>query len=517
MFIQPDSTVIVCQNVPLEPTYDHTINWAGKGTEAQEAYFRSKALYTFDKQTYQRSNKNKIRIEKKADDLYLANYLCFRNTAYGTKWFYAFITAVDYVNDLVSEITYEIDVMQTWGFSFRFEECFIEREHPAQDIVGDNLVPENLELGDYVSNGINYIPELQSTYIIVATTFDNDLQDFPGGLFGGLYSGLYFHKFSNDDEGAMLATNFIQKAAAKSDGIVAVFLAPRSFAANLFEKPRELRYTTERKITGDIDGYTPKCNKLYTYPYNFLYVTNFQGNGATFPYEYFNSESCEFTLFGDMTPSPEVILMPRNYKGVEINLDERMTLNGYPQLSFNTDTFKTWLGQNAATLAISALGVATDAGMGIKRANIMNNSELPSYAKTGAIVSAATGALSMLAQVVDHSVLPNQARGSAGGSALAALNLLNYGFMNKHIRFEFAKRIDDFFNAFGYAVNKIGVPDNTNRPEWNYVKTAGCHIRASAPADVVRKICEIHDRGITYWKNPDHIGNYSFDNPAPIR
>ena len=38
--------------------------------------------------------------------------MMFQNSAYGDKWFYAFITSVEYVNDVTSNISFEIDVMQ---------------------------------------------------------------------------------------------------------------------------------------------------------------------------------------------------------------------------------------------------------------------------------------------------------------------------------------------------------------------------------------------------------------------
>ena len=41
-----------------------------------------------------------------------------------------------------------------------------------------------------------------------------------------------------------------------------------------------------RQLT--LDGYAPRNNKLLSYPYNFLYVTNNQGNSAIYRWEFFN-------------------------------------------------------------------------------------------------------------------------------------------------------------------------------------------------------------------------------------
>ena len=77
---------------------------------------------------------------------------------------------------------------------------------------------------------------------------------------------------------------------------------------------------------------------------------------------------------------------------------------------------------------------------------------------------------------------------------------------------DYARMIDDFFSMFGYATKRIKVPNRSSRPQWNYVKTGGCIINGSIPADAERMICAIHDRGITYWKNAVNYGNYSLDN-----
>ena len=51
-----------------------------------------------------------------------------------------------------------------------------------------------------------------------------------------------------------------------------------------------------------------------------------------------------------------------------------------------------------------------------------------------------------------------------------------------------------------------------SRPHWNYVKTIDCSISGSVPSDDEKTICNIFDKGITFWKNGNEIGNYSLDN-----
>ena len=127
MYIAPDTEIRVLRNVPLDNTYEHAIGWTER--TQQTDYFKSKTKFTFSKQTYQRLQRGKMRVEKPAESLYDCNYLMYQNTAFGTKWFYAFITGVEYVNNITSEITFEIDPLNTWYFDWSFGDCFVEREN----------------------------------------------------------------------------------------------------------------------------------------------------------------------------------------------------------------------------------------------------------------------------------------------------------------------------------------------------------------------------------------------------
>lgn len=52
----------------------------------------------------------------------------YRNTSYKDKWFYAFITSMEYKNDGLTYIYIATDVWQTWQFDIIFKHSFVERE-----------------------------------------------------------------------------------------------------------------------------------------------------------------------------------------------------------------------------------------------------------------------------------------------------------------------------------------------------------------------------------------------------
>jgi len=55
-------------------------------------------------------------------------------------------------------------------------------------------------------------------------------------------------------------------------------------------------------------------------------------------------------------------------------------------------------------------------------------------------------------------------------------------------------------------------PNRSGRPHWNYVKNKTTNLVGNAPADDVNQIVSIYNKGITFWKNGNEVGNYSLDN-----
>lgn len=500
MYIAPNTIVKVFKNCPLDKSYENTILFASLA--AQTSYFASLTGYTFSNNTYQRVNTGKIRVAMSVESLYNCNYMAFQNSSFENKWFYAFINSIEYINNITSEITYEIDVLQTWHFDYILKQCMVEREHSATDDPGDNTIPENLELGEYILSDFGVSNELRPYSIVVACTFDSNLLDVQGDLYSGVYSGLCFHAFDNDASGVAACNAFIQNAVnnGKVSGIVSLFLMAKNMInAAGSTLPAGRTFTLAKKTTGAIDGYIPRNKKLYTYPYNFLYVTNMQGAAAVYPYEFFSTSNCQFTLAGDMSPNPSVILRPKNFKGLAENDDEKMVLSGYPQLSFNIDSYKAWLAQNATSLAVNSMSAAFTA-----------------VANPLAGIASAAGIVS---QVYEHAIMPNQARGGAGSATNCAMGYQEFAFGCKHIRAEYLSIIDGYFDMFGYACHRVKIPDRGNRPEWNYVKTIGCKIDPAAtsglPGDDMEKIENLYNSGIRFWHDPAHIGNYSYNN-APV-
>lgn len=341
----PNTTIGFIAGYPCTNNYENTIRFTG--VAQQTKYFSDRVILwagtsslTGGNYSYQRVNKNTINIGCKIEDIIYCNYMMFKNTEFENKWFYAFVTSIDYVNNNVTKITYEVDVIQTWMFQFTFKQCFVEREHSLTDNIGDNIVPEQLEIGDYIfedqgatwqnCNGISDFS------ICIAAPWervqDTDLSWLPPidaepGFYNGVYSGLHYTTFPLNVNNSILEQTLNEFMGHMEDTfwqtrrqeIVSIFMVPTDIVTNKGRFP----YTSSEGVVKKIDAveswpnYTPKNKKLFTFPYNCIYVTSSDGDSAYYKYELFpmiaGTRLCRFAIEGCMGLPPEILLSPVIY------------------------------------------------------------------------------------------------------------------------------------------------------------------------------------------------------------
>lgn len=547
MYIEPNSQVILLKDIPWNNNYEATM-WFGD-TIAQAYYILqpSKIVATFNKQSYVRPSGSlggTIEVRELADNLYNVNYMAFQNTNFGSKWFYAFVTGVEYVNNKNTRITFEIDVMQTWLIGtentpndYTLNECFVEREHSATDEIGDNLIDEGLELGDYYYIDLGLCNGFDSDYVIVvASSFSSislidgeyKLNVADGAMYGNVYSGLKFTVFRNAE--SLNEWLRVVTEANYSEGIISMFMIPSDFVEYSDLSTNVTVYDAVNKKYDNISGYVPKNNKLFTFPYNMLCITDNMGNIGNYPYEYFKTPNCNFQITLGISCTPEAQIVPIGYKlnyESEVNpanFLERMTLSTFPQCAFTIDSYRAWVAQNATPMIVnnavgaviggvsSAIATATGGVSRLQRRPASEGGGLESrrYRATGrdiaksaigGLVSVLPGIADALAQKHIASTLPPQNKGSQTGVINMENNIHGFSFYNAQIREEYAIIIDDYFQKYGYATKKVKIPNVNVREHWTYVKTIGCTITGSLPADDESTICSIFDSGITFFKD----------------
>lgn len=506
--INPGGVVYLC-NVPWDRNYNHISDGA-----TPEALIAG-ASHAFTQYTYTRKDKI-LKLGVSADAIVGANYVIYKNVGFSSKYYYAFIQKVEFISENSCFVYLETDVYQTWKNNITFGDCFVEREHVLTDTIGDNTIPENLELGEYIKNSQADWTALDNLATIVVITKTAAGARIHGRVYNGIFSALAFVPFFGtgyvDDLVDFLET---YDSAAIDAAVVAIFTYPSALlpagstsgttlTGDTFLSTYITKTVTINKTT--IDGYTPKNNKLFCWPYNFLHITNLQGQSLDLKLEMFDagypSSTLSFHAKGCLMPGARVITSPSNYKVHESwNYEEAITLANYPLCAWTSDVWKNWIGQNA-------LGVATGfAGSGLA---------IAAAGATGQAMGVAGGIIGIanqLSTVYQAWIAPPSVHGNINNASVnVAVDAQHFVFNQMQIRAEYAAIIDDYFSMFGYKVCRVKAPQMTGRAYWNYIKTVDCIIMGGIPVEDKAKLESIFNKGVTVWHEYGNIGDYSLTN-----
>ena len=78
------------------------------------------------------------------------------------------------------------------------------------------------------------------------------------------------------------------------------------------------------------------------------------------------------------------------------------------------------------------------------------------------------------------------------------------------------KKVDSYFDMYGYAVNRLGAVNLTARPHWTYCRVSDIQLsNPSMPSDELSQIKAIFENGIRFWVKMDELGNFDLDNSVP--
>lgn len=535
--IQPSSTIKLLTGVYLDADYTNTYDY--KKDEQFDA-MSAKTKHTLTNYTYQRVEVNKIRVNLPIENVFDCNYMMFQNAKYEKKWFYAFITDIKYINDTTTEIVYDIDVIQTFFLNDCFlDECFVEREHSATDNIGDNIVEENLCLGEYVfDETYTKLVNLSDLAVLISVSRVKTGSTVDGKYIDGLYGANEVWVFKGDD--VQNINTFLQQFVSKPEEVTCVYTAPKIFFPLLNEENYSNGYRLEygssstnmNFIADDVNTsitfgeYTPKNKKLLTYPFNYFHVTDGCGNSLPLRYEFFKDNKPVLEISGCANYPVTATIRPLAYKGARgydalggwgKNYTELMETPQFPQCSWGADTYQTWLGQNAVPIALSALSTAGQLATGyyIPTA-IMSGAMRTQRLVSGGTNAGISGVTSMLSDAYRASISADVARGNTknGNTALAHSMLNVYGGRCR-ITEQYARIIDGYFTKYGYAVKTFKTPNFRTRPYWNYIKTNGAEVYGNIPNKYLDKIKSILDNGITFWHVDGTIGNYNLNN-SPV-
>ena len=480
MLIEPSSNVRFLKGISFDINHKNVVHF--NDTASQQAYFISMTSHSMSGCSYIKEQR-KIRASIKADELFDCNYLMYQNPAYGVKWFYAFITDIEYVNNETSYISFVIDDMQTWllGTDYQIMPSFVEREHVSDDTIGAHIMDEGLAINDFITNSTTS-EFFDEWYICVGSTIElHELAKTPigGRIYAGIYSGVCWYCFPSNEAGVIALNYVLEHLDAGIDAIVSMFMIPKAVLSMLQDSETTFKMIPTINAPAPIgivntkvlDGYVPRNQKLLTYPYRSIVLSNNEGNSVILRYEFFTDATPAIDYVGGMQPNSRIIAYPKNYKGVEQNLQEGVSVGNFPQCCWQKDIYGSWLASQSVRWGYQKQRMFLDAFSGASSSARDGAKMGAQFGSAGMIAGAGIGVGNGVAKSVPkfvdfyhkmgeekevHSMIPNGVEGTIG-NGYTNISIGKYGFLieNKSIKEEIARSIDGYFDMFGYKVNEV--------------------------------------------------------------
>jgi len=513
-----NSVVILAKNINMDKEYQNIIDY----TEQQIVDLCTSQDHIVARQnnySFLKVGENRISVGLSYNTCLSANYLCMQNPHYNNKWFFAFIDRVEYSSEKSTIIHYTIDEISTWWSYWTRKVCYVEREHVNDDTVGLHTIPEGLETGDYICNATDSLIFDEYVYMMQVSETATTSQKLYAVNVNGIWMSGGFYIFDNIN--SMIS---VMNAITKDDVIKNVYIVPKYLLNTenfntLWDGQATPIYVS--KTVGQqtsIDGYVPKNNKVFCYPYNYLLETNNNGASNVLKYEQFNGTP-QFSIGGCATVGGSIVSIPNNYKeGNETNM---LIAGKFPTCSWSEDSYTNWLTMNAVNVLGQDIDPAT-AGYAMSAIQgIVGAGMIASGNPVGAnlVGSALSNAFATSQAVEQHKRIPDTFKGNInGGDFLTAGHRNGFYFYKMSIKREMAESIDAFFTRFGYKVNALKTPNFAGRRYFNFVKIAGGEIigystnNIAVPESSMDIINKVFRNGTTIWHDHNNIGNYNLNN-----
>lgn len=311
-------------------------------------------------------------------------------------------------------------------------------------------------------------------------------------------------------------------------------------------------------------------SKLLMYPYSYVELVDGQGNTFDIKNEYLDDTQINVRTFtsGGLNSKQAHIIDHYRYTGITLNYCRwelgNGIINSFPNnLTIIDDYSAAYLQGNANQLNTSINNTINQANLNkvmqantslasVKGGLVSGISNIIGSASTGALdgaLGAGVGGISSATSSVGSiysNILYNQAMTEntslqsdltsekAIANALAKIedirnvadnvslqggdvyftfqNQYNgYCLVYKQISNEYIKILEDYFKKYGYAYNKIEIPNLHTRKSWDYIRTIDCNIYANINNDSLNKIKDIFNTGVTIWHTTD-VDNYNLNN-----
>lgn len=553
-FANPTTEAYFC-NVPFDTDYNNVMLFTSQ--DQQVNYFKTNYIKHY-------SNLNIIRKDTPfhiADDFGsydTVNYIMYRNPELNSKWWFAFVTDVQYTASNTTRIVIQTDVWQSYLFNRSLRRSYIERGTVGNDTFGMWTAPEPIgfensferSCDDYIKNHLLWNTTAMLNTTSIPLKYNDTTNDW---VYGGdttvlpkLVTGSFLIHLDFMEEGGHTKDFYSVYAGSAGEhlnDILGITFIPDWIDTAVQFVKGECVVTANKTIpffivkenpivqqTEQIDiptfttfknGYKPRNNKLYTSLGRVYYYRNYQGLSVPILPEYLTNNNGILHTGAVYKATPydceNISLQILNYGRENAKLyDIPYSLTIPAVFDSNQGLRKSY---NVATATGNVIGSVANIGLGVAEAGA---SVASGYAGglAGGIANAISGATSLPANIISAQNSQGDFPISRGGTC--GLFRSDKFFYQGHLveatpTVDELKQLDDFLTVYGYQINQFGDPDNWlhNRKRFDYLKTApqATFAKCSGDAKDNEILRAIFSHGVHIWHSMNEFGSLQDDNP----
>lgn len=508
--------------VPFDNSYKNIIDF--KNEKEQDEKFSSLVKKRINRINYVLKDKV-IRVKGNYQEYLCFNYLRFKNLTFENKFFYCFITNIKYISEEITELTFEVDVWQTWSFNLTYYDNYILRSHikKSDDVVGANVETEPLSYSPNFEKQVDIFNNIEWDMVWCLQALSsppavNGTGDFEYGGVGETatnYCGYYLSPIPENNTG-MAVRGIIKMYFPEGDvndhrsDIVCIKALPKWVVANTpFVSPNTWLLNEVATVADVAEistdtmpcGYVPVNKKMLTSAFRVVVIYNFNGLSIPIKPELLNTNEILLSLSMKGATSSTIRLTVGNYNAytkIHYQIPYQATMsvayNENTGLQQNLDKFNATMG-----LIGGVVGGATQIATG-------------NY--VGGATSLVSSVVNSGAEIKSAFEQKTASIGSATDTSCVLPTNIKIRVVDCSPTMSECQVIDKYLSMYGYQTNqikKISEVKNT-RNNYNYIQVANANIKLNGIQQDLQKIKSIFENGVTVWHSFENYGNYEVEN-----
>ena len=534
----PDSTVVLLET-PLESDLRSTLWFPNANTQASHFQGLGGMTLTLEDYNYVKKDSTLV-VRREVDQLWRYNYMMYRNSNFTGKWFYAFVTKVEWASNASARVYFTTDPIQTYMFDWTLYTSFIKRQHSTTDAAGDNIQPEPFSVSRTKYQAAGAI-DCEPDWIQVYATSTAAGVAVGGTKIGGIYSGcgqVFYDTILPGNSLENYVTNGTATAVSRIQQACSLGESVGPPTSKLFNYP---------KHPTNVDGYVPRNNKLLSGAFCSGYAAGF-GQKLEFMPEFCVGDGCTIKVIQDITTGTLYFYVPDDgmteagidnvSTGFSVSIPESTwAYNQYKNdynlhsasNSMNVQRLQNQRSSNAQTSLLNTLGgVASAIDAVANTALAAGTLGILGNVNTGGVLSGASQAISSGYEFASYvggydsetqalqEISENYNAPAVGGVANSNPFLaggqwyVKYGWEVPDARF--ARVYDNFLTVYGYAQNIYAVPNIHARRCWTYIQVSELMCEIGAPQQDIKAVKKAFENGIFFWDYRAQYGNFDQDN-----